>query len=533
MNDGSSDTPWDRSCDVAVVGFGAAGASAAIEAAESGADVLIIERFTGGGASAISGGVVYAGGGTHIQAAAGVEDDVEAMFAYLSQEVGEVVSEATLQRFCDQSAENLRWLEAHGVPFEPSLCPVKTSYPSDKYFLYYSGNEGFSPYADHALPAPRGHRAKGKGLPGANFYAPLKQSALDAGAKLQDHSRAVNLVVENGRVVGVELSALKSGWQRWLHGKVERMATKINPYMPRMGKRLRRWNRRYENRHGQRLLVQARRGVILSTGGFIYNRQRVRQEAPGYRRGFPLGTDGCDGSGIALGESIGGATAHMDRVSAWRFINPPLAFAEGIMVDGKGARYVNEALYGAAIGEAMVERAEGRAILILDNRQARTAKKQVGRGKTHWFQTAPTLLNLWTNARKGDSLEALAQRCKMDPGVLAASVSAYNEAIAAKQADPLGKPDGFRSPIEQGPFLAIDCSISSRRFPCPTLTLGGLVVNEETGEVQNGQGQGIVGLYAAGRAAVGICTRQYVSGLSLADCVFSGRRAGRSTTIDS
>ena len=35
------------------------------------------------------------------------------------------------------------------------------------------------------------------------------------------------------------------------------------------------------------------------------------------------------------------------------------------------------------------------------------------------------------------------------------------------------------------------------------------------------------GLYAAGRSAVGLCSRSYVSGLSLADCVFSGRRAGR------
>ncbi len=34
-------------------------------------------------------------------------------------------------------------------------------------------------------------------------------------------------------------------------------------------------------------------------------------------------------------------------------------------------------------------------------------------------------------------------------------------------------------------------------------------------------------LYAAGRTAVGICSNSYVSGLSLADCVFSGRRAGR------
>ncbi len=63
-------------------------------------------------------------------------------------------------------------------------------------------------------------------------------------------------------------------------------------------------------------------------------------------------------------------------------------------------------------------------------------------------------------------------------------------------------------------------------YPCPMLTLGGLVVDEDSGLVQRDDGTTITGLYAAGRTAVGICSNSYVSGLSLADCVFSGRRAG-------
>ena len=63
------------------------------------------------------------------------------------------------------------------------------------------------------------------------------------------------------------------------------------------------------------------------------------------------------------------------------------------------------------------------------------------------------------------------------------------------------------------------------------LTLGGLVVDEDTGAVRNGSGAPISGLYAAGRTAVGICSRSYVSGLSLADCVFSGRRAGINSAL--
>ena len=63
---------WDDQADVVVVGFGGAGACAAIEAARNGAEVLVLDRFTGGGATAASGGVVYAGGGTSVQRATGV-----------------------------------------------------------------------------------------------------------------------------------------------------------------------------------------------------------------------------------------------------------------------------------------------------------------------------------------------------------------------------------------------------------------------------------------------------------------------------
>ena len=42
------------------------------------------------------------------------------------------------------------------LAFEATLYPKKTSYPLDKYCLYFSGNEGFLPYREKAKPAPRG-----------------------------------------------------------------------------------------------------------------------------------------------------------------------------------------------------------------------------------------------------------------------------------------------------------------------------------------------------------------------------------------
>ena len=61
--------------------------------------------------------------------------------------------------------------------------------------------------------------------------------------------------------------------------------------------------------------------------------------------------------------------------------------------------------------------------------------------------------------------------------------------------------------------------------------MGGLVVDENTGNVKRADGSQIAHLYAAGRNAIGICSRFYVSGTSIADCVFAGRRAGRSAAV--
>ena len=123
---------WHDTCDVLVIGWGAAGACAALEASSTGARVMVADRFMGGGASAKSGGVVYAGGGTQHQQAAGFSDSPQAMFDYLKHETQGVVSDATLHKFCDDSVSNLAWLESHGARYAHSVPPGgKTSYPSD------------------------------------------------------------------------------------------------------------------------------------------------------------------------------------------------------------------------------------------------------------------------------------------------------------------------------------------------------------------------------------------------------------------
>lgn len=518
---------WDDRCDLLVAGFGGAGACAAIEAASRGLAVLALDRFEGGGATALSGGVVYAGGGTPYQRQAGYEDSSETMFNYLRQEVGDAVSSQTLREFCDGSCEQLAWLERQGVVFESSVPPHKTSYPSDQYYLYYSGNEAVPAYAASAKPAPRGHRTKGPGMSGASLFAPLKASALRHGTRLRTQCEVRRLVLDvNDRILGVEAWQLppESPAARQ-HARLSRWASAIHMYAPALADRLRVRLRRIEQTSAERQLIRAEHGVLLSSGGFIFNRNWVRQHAPQYLAGLPLGTTGCDGSGIALGRSAGGSVARMDKISAWRFINPPLAWARGLIVNARGQRYANEEIYGATLGHAMVEEQQGHALLILNRALVREALRQVGPGKVWQFQRLPVLLNLLFNARRSNSLTTLAKRCGLPADALQQSVNTYSRAARGEIADAFGKSQTMLADMDEGPWYALDLSFASRLFPCPVITLGGLKVCERSGQVLDHSGVPIAGLYSAGRTAVGVASNLYVSGLSLADCIYSGRRA--------
>jgi len=537
---------WDIQADVVVVGFGAAGACAALEAAAAGCDVVVLDRFAGGGATALSGGVIYAGGGTSHQLAAGVRDSPEAMFSYLSLEAGDAVSPATLREFCQGSPGMLAWLAHHGVPFEGSLCPDKTSYPTNRHYLYYSGSELSD--ASAAPPAPRGHRVRGRGTSGKLLFARLARAVTGSGARVLAQTTAYRLVTDSsGRVTGAECRTLRRwpggsaepggsagsadpsapAWARATHRVLHRWSARPYLYAPKLGRVLHRPVAWLERRYGRPLLVGARRGVILAAGGFVANRQMMREHAPAGRGGLPLGTPGDDGSGIRLGVQAGGAAAFLDRVSVWRFLSPPPALLSGVLVDRAGRRVCDESRYGAAIGEAIVARHQGRAWLLADRDTVARARRELRRS-TLWFQRLQAVYLLTAGRVSAPTVAGVAARAGIDPAGLAATLAAYNAAAAAGQPDPAGKRAGLVRTQDRPPFSLIDCSVRPRlAYPAPMLTLGGLVVAEQTGQVRRPDGTAVPGLYAAGRSAAGLCSRSYVSGLSLADCVFSGRRAGR------
>jgi 3-oxo-5alpha-steroid 4-dehydrogenase len=526
----SANQHWDITVDVAVVGFGGAGASAAIEARDKGASVAVIERFNGGGSTHISGGIVYAGGGTAIQAGAGIADTPDNMYNYLVQETGDAVSESTLRRFCADSAATIDWLMRQGVPFQSSLCPFKTSYPSNNYYFYYSGNESFPPYCNTATPAPRGHRAHGRGVSGAALFKPLQESAARKGVQVLTQHRALGLIRnDQGDVVGLQLSKMPAGsMATWLHRQIYALLIYLRyaaMYAPVITWCLRAILEKLEKTYGQALRLRATSGIVISTGGFFYNRGMLEHYAPNYLPGMPLGTIGDDGSGILMGQSVGAGTAHMGNVSAWRFINPPQSFIRGILVDAHGQRICNEMLYGAQLAQHIMDKANGKAWLLLDSSLAKQALGEIGPSRAMWFQSAAALLYLALARNKAPTLELLARKLDIPGAALRETVSQYNQLHENGVPDPMGKPAEYLVALQQGPWYALDCRIDGM-VRNPSITLGGLVVDEASGAVLAPDGSRVQGLYAAGRCAAGIASHSYVSGLSIAECVFSGRRAG-------
>lgn len=534
--DDPGEIDWNDAADVVVVGWGAAGACAAIEARANGASVIVIDRFEGGGASALSGGVVYAGGGTPYQQQAGFKDSPEAMFDYLRREVNGVVSDDTLMHFCHDSAGNLAWLEQQGARYGATMPRHKTSYPADGVYLYYSGNEVVQAYGGNYAPAPRGHRTVARGQSGATLYAALQASTLRAGARplLQASVRRMIRQRGTGRVLGVEVWQLPPGHPQTLrHAKLNRLANRWRNYRAAKAEAWRRQAAQIEREYAQPRLIRAGRAVVLAAGGFIFNRQMVKEHAPQYARGWKNGHAGCDGSGIRLGLSVGAQADRLNSVSAWRFITPPYAWPRAMVVNTRGERFCNEEVYGATLGHEMVEKQGGRAWLVFDARLRNEALRECLFGGLWAFQALPALAMMLLGAKRGRTVEQLAQRIGADPGTLLQTLAQYNAAARGECGDPFGKSPEMRAVLAHGPFYAIDLSIGAPLFPLATITTGGLAVNEADGHVRDLNGDDMPGLFAAGRTAIGIPSSRYMSGTSLADCVFSGRRAGRAAAHES
>jgi 3-oxo-5alpha-steroid 4-dehydrogenase len=461
---------WDDSCDVLVVGLGCAGASAAIEACAAGADVVALERASGGGGtSAMSGGVLYLGGGTRLQRACGFDDSPEEMFKYLMASVGKDPDAAKIGAYCEGSVAHYEWICAQGVPFKETFYYGCSGEPPTDDGLVWSGSEKTQPFRDIAKPAPRGHVPKHPHQTGHVLMKHLIASARAGGARIQGDSRVTELVLDaDGAVTGV-----------------------------------------VAERFGDERALRARRGVVIATGGFVLNDEMLRRWVPdALRCSMRVAADGDDGSGIRLGMAAGADVAHMDKASVSLPVTQPWGLKRGVLVNAQGQRFINEDTYYGRLGESALFHQGGRAWLIVDDEIFEKAEYP----------------NTGNVAAVGETITELEAELGFVPGTLQGTIAIYNDG-AARGADPLfGKGAEWLKPLAQAPFAALHCSTESCLYA--VFTLGGLATDVD-GRVLDPGGRAIPGLYGAGRATSGIAVGSYSSGLSLGDGTFFGRRAGR------
>jgi len=471
---------WDATTDVVVVGGGCAGASAALEATRGGAETILLDLAGGlGGASASAGGEIYLGGGTAIQKACGFEDSPEEMSKFLVAALGPAADRERIECYSEFSVEHFDWLVDQGVPFKAGLWDKPAWVPPTDDGLMWMGENSY-PFYDLAKPAPRGHRPQSTGHGGWLLMDRLGARVSESSAEVRTNARVERLVVDDDRrVVGVVVRHL-----------------------------------------GETIHVKARRAVVLCTGGFVYNDEMLEMHAPlllGHRK---VGTEGDDGRGIRIAQAVGADVRRMSAVQAGLAI--PLQFvAPAVLVNRNGQRFINEDTYGGLIGLAALVGREAPVYLVTDEAtyEAVPVEERLGR--------APK----WVS----DTISGLEAEIGLPNGSLQATMDLYNR-HARDGRDPVFHKRSEHTHELVPPFGAIDiCAhevmpgfdggeVENTGFG--VFTTGGLATTT-SGEVIDLDGNLIDGLFAAGRTAAGIQASGYISGTSLGDGTFFGRRAGR------
>tara|TARA_A100001037_G_scaffold306607_2_gene353226 strand:- start:2465 stop:3931 length:1467 start_codon:yes stop_codon:yes gene_type:complete len=464
---------WDDVADLLVIGYGIAGACAALEARDENADVLVVERASGGGgASALSGGIFYLGGGTPVQQAAGFSDDADNMFKYLMAST-RAPDAKIVRRFCENSVDHFGWLEDQGIPFERSYYDDKTVIPPGTYCLCDTGNEKMWPYYEVAEPAPRGHKvASGDPEAGGVAMRALIARCEERGVRTCFDSRVVALVRDEAeRIMGVRV----------------RQFDKV--------------------RH-----LRARRAVVMAAGGFGFNddmRARYTPQVPSAAE--PLGIPNNDGDAILLGQSVGAAMQAMDGVIATASFYPPGKLIKGILVNVRGERFLNEDGYHGRTADILMDQPDARAYLILDS-------------ETFEYPLRPDAKNAFIDG--WETVQEMELALELPAGSLVETLRRYNEAAAGGRDPEFNKHSKWLKPLNVPPYAAFDVSYESLNYVF--LTLGGLKTTVDA-QVLDQSGRPIAGLYAAGACVSSIPQdgRGYGSGMSLGPGSFYGRVAGR------
>ena len=527
--------------DVVVLGTGAAALAAAIRASDGGAHVGLFEKAdTVGGTSAWSGGMVWIPVNPHM-AELGIEDSREEALTYLNSLSHGLIDTDLAAALIDAGPEMVTWFEAN--------TPVKFQIIKD-FPDYHPEHPGAKPGGGRSLECPlypfadlgawqdqvtvgpqlsgnitMSETSLGRGAPsgvapeelarrrirdergaGQGLIGPLLRACLDRQIEPRTGMRAVELIVDDGRVVGV----------------------------------------RFETSDGS-VDIGARRGVIIATGGFEWDPELVRAFARGpLARSASVPTN--TGDGLKMAMRIGAGLANMreawwvptidvpvgDRIAAWQ-VNGERTRPHCIMVNKRGQRFTNEAANYNALGAAFhvidvssFDYINHPAWMVFDRHYLTRYGLAGFRGDgptPEWIIEAP-------------SIAELAAAIDVPVPALEGTVARWNELSARGEDADFGRgrsahdrwwgdpslgdgPQATLGPLDTAPFYAVQV------YSGVLGTKGG-PRTDGNGQVLDVDGRLIAGLYAAGNAMGSVMGMTYGgAGGTLGPALVFGYLAGR------
>ncbi|RJG03202.1 FAD-dependent oxidoreductase [Noviherbaspirillum sedimenti] len=560
---------WDHSVDVLVVGSGLGGMTAALSAYEMGCkDVLLVEKAGKfGGTSALSGGVIWIPC-NKLAREAGQQDSLEEAHTYLRNTIPDAI----------RRDDMLGTYLAHG--------PKMIDFLYEKSHARYTSLSMYPDYHTHIAGSKEGNRALES--------EPFDSSLLGADNDIVSHSHPIwylfgiiPLTLTEANTISVKLK----GWKLLLTKLLAKYAFDLpwrlrsrydrkrkiggshvaRLYLSLKERGISMWRSAplqeliEENgrvigaviqRDGKACRVKARRGVILTAGGFEHNQSMREQYLPHPTNArWSAGVKTNTGDAITAGARLGAATEQMQK--GWWCMTcsvpgeamPRLMIMEKsvpgtCLVNRNGKRFLNESenyvtmqdkLYAAHTNETPC----APAYLIFD---ARVRRKYIigplltARTRPDWM-----LPKRWFSEgmiTKADSLVELAKKTGINPHHLEETVAQINRyAVTGKgldfgrgdssydrhYGDPEIKPNPNLAPIIQAPFYAF------RLEPGDIGTMGGLVTNMH-GQVLRENGEPLEGLYASGNCTSAILPTYPGPGATLGPAMVFAYQAAKHIT---
>ncbi|MFN8535003.1 MAG: FAD-dependent oxidoreductase [Dehalococcoidia bacterium] len=463
-----------------IVGAGNAGIPAAIEAADRGAQVILVEKTDQLGGMLHWSSATMSAAGTRMQRAKGILNDTPQQHFDDCMRLGRNRSDPAILKVTTENAtEMIDWMESIGIPYteeSPRFSPEHPLYSIPR--SYYPNQPG---------PATGGFRGGGIILEKLNK---VLQDRIERGAvEVRLRTRMTGLLVENGRVAGINAEV-----------------------------------------DGQSVEIRGD-AVILTTGGYMANLELARKYHPNSGKLVTLCGPHATGDAIGIVEQVGGTTTNMDLLIPLLgfiedpenpgFARPAVMFHSGrnpavagdIWVNADGERFINEDTKDPDLKERKLMETPGWVMwVVFDDLMRQGFTKEINE-----FTRRLGLLGLIVSA---PTIEELAEKIGVPSANLRRTVDEYNAAVESGQ-DRLGRVEMPKA-IDEGPFHAI------RSDGVTILSHGGIKVNGNL-QVVRPDGTAIPGLFAAGEVlgAGQVMGDVFCSGMSAGAAVTNGRMASR------